>query len=45
VRERLVISRQAAQKMEIGRLNVKKLNEAEIREQYQVTIRNKYAAV
>jgi hypothetical protein len=29
----------------MGRFNVKKLNEGDIKEHYQVTIRNKFAAV
>jgi glycine betaine/choline ABC-type transport system substrate-binding protein len=45
MRERLVVSKQAAQKMDMERFNVKKLNEEYVKEQYQVTIRNKFAAL
>jgi hypothetical protein len=45
VRDRLVVSKQAAQKIDTERLNVKKLNKGEVKEQYQVTIRNKFAAL
>jgi hypothetical protein len=45
VRERLAVSKQAAQKIDMQRLNVKKLNEGDVKEQYQVTIRNKFAAL
>jgi hypothetical protein len=44
VRERLAVSKRAAQKIDMETLNVKKLNEGDVREQYQVTIRNKFAA-
>jgi DNA repair ATPase RecN len=45
VRERLAVSKQAAQKIDMERFNVKKLNEGDVKEQYQVTIRNKSAAL
>jgi hypothetical protein len=45
VRERLAVSKRAAQKVDTERFNVKKLNEGDITEQYQVTIRNKFAAL
>jgi hypothetical protein len=45
VRERLAVSRQAAQKIDMERFNAKKLNERHVKEQYQVTIRNKFAAL
>jgi glycine betaine/choline ABC-type transport system substrate-binding protein len=45
VRERLAMSKQAAQKIDTKRFNVKKLNEGDVKEQYQVTIRNKFAAL
>jgi hypothetical protein len=44
VRERLAASKPAPQKMDTERFNVKKLNERDVTEQYQVTIRNKFAA-
>jgi hypothetical protein len=45
VRERLAVSKWAAQKTDIKRFNVKILNEEDVKEQYQVTIRNKFAAL
>jgi hypothetical protein len=45
VRERLAVSKRAAQKIDSERFNVKKLNEGDVKEQYQVTIRNKFAAL
>jgi hypothetical protein len=45
VRERLAVSKRAAQKIDTGRFNVKKLNKGDVKEQYQVTIRNKFAAL
>jgi hypothetical protein len=44
VRERLAVSKRAAQKVDTERFNVK-LNEGDVNEQYQVTIRNKFAAL
>jgi uncharacterized FlaG/YvyC family protein len=32
-------------KMDVGRFNLKQLNEQEVKEQYQVTIKNKFAAL
>jgi hypothetical protein len=45
VRERLAVSKRAAQKIDTERFNVKKLNEGYVKEQYQATIRNKFAAL
>jgi uncharacterized FlaG/YvyC family protein len=45
VRERLAVSKRAAQKIDTERFNVKKLNEGDVKEQYQVTIRNKFSAL
>jgi hypothetical protein len=45
VRERLAVSKRAAQKIDTERFNVKKLNEGDVKEQYQVTITNKFAAL
>jgi DNA repair ATPase RecN len=45
VRERLAVSKRAAQKIDTARFNVKKLNEGDVKEHYQVTIRNKFAAL
>jgi hypothetical protein len=43
--ERLAVSMRAAQKIDTERFNVKQLNEGGVIEQYQVTIRNKSAAL
>jgi hypothetical protein len=45
VRERLAVRKRAAQKIDMERCNVRKLNEGDVREQYQVTMRNKFAAL
>ena len=44
-RERLVVGKQAAQRFDRQRFNLKKLNESEVREQYQIEIINKFAAL
>jgi hypothetical protein len=43
VRERLAVSKRAARKIDTERFNVKKSNEEDVKEQYQVTIRNTFA--
>jgi hypothetical protein len=45
VRERLAVSKRAAQKIDTERFNVKKLNDGDVKEQYQGTIRNNFAAL
>jgi hypothetical protein len=45
VRERLAVNKQAAQMVDMQRFNLKKLNEGEVKELYQVTITNKFAAL
>jgi hypothetical protein len=45
VRERLAVSKRAAQRIDTERFTVKKLNEGDVKEQYQVTIRNTFAAL
>jgi hypothetical protein len=45
VREILVVSKRAAQKIDVERFNFKKLNKGDVKEQYQVTIRNKFVAL
>jgi hypothetical protein len=44
-RERLAVSKQAAQKFGIKRFNLSKLNELEVRKQYQIKILNRFAAL
>jgi hypothetical protein len=45
VRERPAVSKRGAQKIDTERFNVKKLDEVDVKEQYQVTIRNNFAAL
>jgi hypothetical protein len=45
VRERLAVSKQTAHRVHIERLNLKKLIEAEDKEQYRVVISNRFAAL
>jgi len=45
VRERLAVSKQAAQRFDGERFNLRKLNELEVRKQYQIEIKNRYAAL
>ena len=45
VRERLVVSKQAAKKFDGERFNLRKLNELEVRKQYQTEITNRFAAL
>ena len=44
VRERLAVNKQTAQKFDVERLNLWKLNELEVRKQYQINISNRFAA-
>jgi CO dehydrogenase/acetyl-CoA synthase beta subunit len=45
VRERLAVSKRMFKMVDVERFNVKQLNEEEVNEQYQVTIKNKFAAL
>jgi hypothetical protein len=45
VRERLAVGKPLVKKMDVERFNLKQLNEEEVKEQYQVTIKNKFAAL
>jgi len=45
VRERLALRKQAAQKFEGGRFNLRKLNDPEVRKQYKIEIKNRFAAL
>jgi hypothetical protein len=45
VRERLAVSTRMVKNMDVERFNLKQLNEEEVKEQYQVTIKNKFAAL
>jgi hypothetical protein len=45
VRERLAVRKRMVKKMEVERFNLKQLNEEEVKEQYQVTIKNKFVAL
>ena len=44
-RERLAERKQAAQKSDGGRFNLRKLNDLEVRKQYQIEITNRFAAL
>ena len=44
VRQRLAVRKQAAQKSDGGRFNLRKLNDLEVRKQYQIEITNRFAA-
>ena len=45
VRERLSVGKQAAQRFDRQRFNLSKLNELEVRKQYQIEIINRFAAM
>jgi hypothetical protein len=45
VREILPVRIQAAQKFDMERFNVRKLNELEVRKQYQIKILHRFAAL
>jgi len=45
VRERLAVSKQAAQKYDGERLNLRKLNELDVRKEYQIEITNRFASL
>jgi hypothetical protein len=45
VRERLAVSKRAAQKIDMERINLKKLNERDVKDQCQVTSRNKFVSL
>jgi len=45
VMERLAVSKQAAQKFDVERFNLRKLNELEVRKQYHSEISNGFAAL
>ena len=44
-RERWAVRKQAAQKSDGGRFNLRKLNDLEVRKQYQIEITNRFAAL
>jgi hypothetical protein len=45
VRERLAVSKRKIKEMDIERFNLKQFNEEQAKEQYQVTIKNRFAAL
>ena len=45
VRERLAVRKQAAQKFDGARFNLKKLNDLEVWKQYQIEITDRFAAL
>jgi glycine betaine/choline ABC-type transport system substrate-binding protein len=44
-REILAVSKQAAQKFDEKRFNLRKLNELEVRKQYKIEVTNRFAAL
>jgi hypothetical protein len=45
VRERLAVSKRMVKKTDVEGFNLKQLNEEEVKEQYQVTIKNNFAVL
>jgi len=45
VRKRLAVGKQAAQRFDMQRFNLRKLNEPEVTEKYQIEITNRFAAL
>jgi hypothetical protein len=45
VRERLTVSKEAAKMFEEERFNLRKLNELEVKKEYQIKIANRFAAL
>jgi hypothetical protein len=45
VRERLAVSKLMTEKMDMEKFNINNLNEEEVKEQYKVTIKNKFAVL
>jgi hypothetical protein len=45
IRKRLAVSKRPANKIDVDRFNPKKLNEGEVKEQYQVTIKNRFSVL
>jgi len=45
IREILAVGKQAAQRFDRQRFNLRKLNEPEVREHYQIEITNRFAAL
>ena len=45
VGERLAVSKQAAQRFDVEKFNLRKLSELEIGKQYQIKISNRYATL
>jgi len=45
IRERMAVGKQAAHRFVRQRFNSRKLNEPEVREQYQIEIKNRFAAL
>jgi hypothetical protein len=45
VSKRLAVNKQAAEKCDVDRLNLRKLSDLEVRRQYQIKISNRFAAL
>jgi hypothetical protein len=41
----VAVNKQAAQKFDVGRFTLRKLNELEVRKRYQIEISNRFAAM
>jgi hypothetical protein len=44
IKEKLAVIKQATQKYNVERFNLRKLNSLEVRKQYQIEISNRFAA-
>jgi ribosomal protein S25 len=44
-RERMTVSKKAAQKVDVETFNLRKLSDLEVRKQYQIKISNRFAAM
>jgi hypothetical protein len=45
IKDRLAVSKRPVDKMDMDRFNLKKLNKGEVKQQYQVTIKNRFSAL
>jgi hypothetical protein len=45
IRERLAVSKRPVNKMDMDSFNLRKLHQGEVKEQYQVTIKNRFSAL
>jgi hypothetical protein len=45
IKERLAVSKRPVDKMDMDRFNLNKLNKGKVKQQYQVTIKNRFSAL